>query len=316
MKKVEPPKILADLYRDLRDRRLLVPFIALAVALILVPLALSKSSHRPTATPATAATGARAQVSAAEPAVMTETFGVRNFNKRLSALKQKDPFQRHFVLPKLPGGNPGKLAPPSTSATPASTPTTAPTGAPAGSTPPATSPVTASPTSATPVTTTPTSTTPTRTVTVHSNSPSPGLHLYHSVVDLKVGQPNKLKKREGVQPLTELPHESNPVVALMGASLDTTHAVFLVNRDVTSVQGGRSCAPSRSACQLLDMKPGGKAKLKDSADGKTYVLKVLDIRLVRDSSAHGKSGTTGPGKSHGGGLVPGRSVDYSAGLSR
>src|SRR3954453_14804186 len=132
MKKIEPPKILVDLYRDLRDRRLLVPFVALAVALVLVPLALSKSSHKPAAA-ATGTTGT--QVSAAEPAVMTATFGVRNFNKRLSALKEKDPFQRHFVLPKLPGSNPGTLAPattPSTSVTPAPTGTPTTSVTPAG----------------------------------------------------------------------------------------------------------------------------------------------------------------------------------------
>jgi hypothetical protein len=308
MKKIEPPKILVDLYRDLRDRRLLVPFIALAIALVLVPLALSKSSHKPAATAATGAAGAT-QVSAAEPAVMTETVGVRNFNKRLAALKEKDPFQRHFVLPKLPGGNPGKLAPAPTTVPPG---TAIPTGTPPGSVPPVPTPVTASPTTAVPTT----STTPTQTVTVHTGSQRPATHLYHSVVDLKVGFPNKLKKHKSVQPLTELPHESNPVVALLGASLDTTHAVFLVSRDVTAVQGGSSCAPRRSACQLLDMKPGGRAKLKNSADGKTYVLKVLDIRLVRASASHGKSGTTGPGKRGAGGLVPGRSVDYAASLSR
>ena len=103
MKKIEPPKILVDLYRDLRDRRLLLPFGLLAGALVLVPLALSKSSH-PSPPPAVASSAGK--VSAAQPAVLTAEVGVRNYNKRLAAMKEKDPFKRHFKLPNLPGGNP------------------------------------------------------------------------------------------------------------------------------------------------------------------------------------------------------------------
>ena len=301
MKKVEPPKILVDLYRDLRDRRLLLPFGLLAVALVLVPVALSKSSH-PSASPAVGVAGSR-PVSAAEPAVMTEDVGVRSYNKRLAALKEKDPFKRNFKLPKLPGGNPGRLAPPASAgvaATPPSSPAAASSAV--SATPPATTASSSSSSADTP----PTSTT--RTVTVQSHVPQP--RVYNTVVDLKIGAPGDLKRRDGVKPLTQLPHASNPVVALMGATLDRTTATFLVSRDVASVQGGSGCSPNRSACQLLTMKPGGRAKLVDPTSGKTYVLKVLDIRLVRVKL----SGKTGSGKSQAGGTHGRRSTAFAQSL--
>ena len=149
-----------------------------------------------------------------------------------------------------------------------------------------------------------------------SHPPQP--RAYRAVVDLKIGEPKKLELHNGVKPLTELPHASNPIVALLGATLDRTSATFLVSRDVSSVQGGGGCAPDRSACQLLTMKPGGKAKLTNSLGGKTYVLKVLDIRLQRvkvSEKAAAKHGSSSSGRSSGG-LVPHGQSDFSSSLRR
>ncbi len=136
------------------------------------------------------------------------------------------------------------------------------------------------------------------------------------MVDLKIGWPTKLEQRNGVKPLTELPHASNPIVALLRATLDRTSATFLVSRDVSSVQGGDGCAPDRSACQLLTMKPGGKAKLTDSFGGKTYVLKVLDIRLQRVKLSDKPPSTVGNGGKSASGLVPGGKRAFSSSRRR
>jgi hypothetical protein len=282
MKKIEPPKILVDLYRDLRDKRLLLPFGLLAAALVLVPLALSTSSSPAPPAP-TATAGAGDTPSAAQPAVLVHEVGVRNYHKRLVALKRKDPFKRHMKLPRLPGGNPGRLAKPASTVVPASGSLAPPPTSGGGSS-----------SSLEPTTTTPPATTTesqTRTVTVERQDTS--VPVYEGVVDLKVGLPTKLKKREGVKPLTDLPHSSNAVVSLLGAALDRKSATFLVSRDVSAVEGGSSCTPRRSACQLLTMKPGGKAKLTLADTGTTYVLKVLDIRLIRVGTVGGKSGLSG-----------------------
>jgi hypothetical protein len=310
MKKLEPPKILVDLYRDLRDRRLLLPLAFLAVGLILVPVALSKSSHP--APPSAASLGGGSEVGAAVPAVMTEEVGVRAYKKRLAMLKEKDPFKRHLKLPALPGGNPGQLAaPPPTDV--ATTPPSSSTSASATSGE-AVAPVSGSTSGLTssgnPTTTSSSSTT--QTVTVPSGVPQQP-RIYRTVVDLKIGTADKLKRRNSVKPLTELPHASNPVVALVGATLDRKRASFLVSRDIASVHGGSGCSPHRHECEILTMKPGGKAKLTDSASGKTYVLRVLAIRLVRVKLGQKSGGGSGTSHSGSGGVGPSGKAAFSSG---
>ena len=77
MKKLQAPPFLDNLYRDMRDRRLLVPALALLVALIAVPLALSSSSATtapPPVPPAAASSGAGHEA-ATSPAVLAEQPG-------------------------------------------------------------------------------------------------------------------------------------------------------------------------------------------------------------------------------------------------
>src|SRR3954453_17596804 len=119
MKKIQPPKLLSDLITDMRDRRLLLPALLLVVALVAVPLALSTSPATPAPQPAAAVAGG-GKATAAEPAVLTAQVGIRSYRKRLAHLKQKNPFPRHFALPKTHTPNPGVLAPPTPSADAAS----------------------------------------------------------------------------------------------------------------------------------------------------------------------------------------------------
>ena len=44
MKNVRPPQFLGNLYRDMRDRHLLIPAVALVVALVAVPVLLKSHS--------------------------------------------------------------------------------------------------------------------------------------------------------------------------------------------------------------------------------------------------------------------------------
>jgi hypothetical protein len=95
MKRIKSPDFLNDLYRDLRARRLLIPAAALAVALVAVPVLLSTDS--PSAPPP--APPPPAEATAAQPAVLAETVGIRDYRKRLEALKSKNPFKQKFALP-------------------------------------------------------------------------------------------------------------------------------------------------------------------------------------------------------------------------
>ena len=76
MKQIRAPEFLNNLYRDMRDRRLLLPAAALVVCLIAVPQLLSSSST--TAPPPTVPIESAGKPTAAEPAVVTDEPGVTN----------------------------------------------------------------------------------------------------------------------------------------------------------------------------------------------------------------------------------------------
>ncbi len=94
---IRTPELLNNLYRDLRDRRLLFPAAALLVALIAVPVALSSSS--PTTTPPAPAPveAGSGPAAATEPAVLAEELGMTAYQKRLNQLQTKNPFKRQYM---------------------------------------------------------------------------------------------------------------------------------------------------------------------------------------------------------------------------
>ena len=94
MKDIRPPQFLNDVYRDLRDRHLLLPAIALVVALIAVPVLL-KSKDEPA--PQAAVVVDRGSDSELTAAVLADnSVSVRNYKKRLAALKSTNPFKPAF----------------------------------------------------------------------------------------------------------------------------------------------------------------------------------------------------------------------------
>jgi hypothetical protein len=254
-----------DLYRDLRDRRLLLPAAVLAVALIAVPIALSSSSTPISApiAPAGAPDGGETQ-SAAEPAVAMQELGVTNYRKRLQQLKSKDPFHQQF----LPRTATSKLQ---TSLTTASSGSTIDSGGGSGgSTSGPSNPSTGASTGAS-----------TESASSSSNtSPKPPKPRWFSYrLAVKVGPVGELEELSSVKRLTMLPSESKAVITFVGVSEDGKRALFLVSPDVDSVSGDGRCVPSSSSCQYVVLKQGEQATFDFAPDGKTYKLKLLEIRL-------------------------------------
>lgn len=284
--KLEAPPFLVDVFRDLRDRSLLLPGMLLVVALIAVPVGLSHSAAPAPAPLTSSSTGGKP--TSAEPAVFVADTGIRSYRQRLAALKSKNPFTRHFALPKAPTDGTGATGP-TGPAGPSSSSPTAPAAPPSGAvTPP-------SGAASTGVATTPTNTTTTtHTVTVHQRPHRRPVHYYDFVIDVKVGQPDDLTKRTGLKRLTVLPHESRPVVVFLGQTNDGD-ASFSVSDDVSSVHGDGTCIPGPDACRYLTLKAGDKEKFAYDPDGNTYVLKMLGIRRVRvhPGHHHGGNGHTG-----------------------
>ena len=94
----ESPQFLNDLYRDLRDRHLLLPAAVLAIALVAVPMLL-KSTTTPAAAPGAerrepdrrhGPRGARGR----------PDVSVRDYRQRLDDLKSKNPFRSSSRTPE------------------------------------------------------------------------------------------------------------------------------------------------------------------------------------------------------------------------
>lgn len=305
MKNARPPKFLENLYRDMRDRRLLLPALALIVALLAVPMLL-KSQSSTTAPPASATTAGDGGPSAAEPAVVTKPVGITNYRKRLDQLNSKNPFHQQYT--SVPSGAKLKTTlpsgTPSTSTSSGSTSTSTSTGSSTLPVPPVTG-GTNSTTSSPPISSTPSpspSPSPPATVQV----PHPTFHLYTYRASVKVGQPNKLADRPEVKRLALLPSKNRPIATFLGVSEDAKEAIFFVSADVDSVTGDGRCLPKRSACQYVVMKPGDKVSFHYTPNGNRYNLILTDVHVAEIShkppkkvtgqdQAHGKLPKLGPG---------------------
>jgi hypothetical protein len=275
------PRFVENLYRDMRDRRLLLPALALVVALIAVPVALSRSSSSAPPPPQASVTGGDEEA-ATEPAVLSEQLGVTNYRKRLNQLESKNPFREQFVgLP--PGaklqtttGGTGSTATGTTSTSGVSSSSLSGTSASGGST----------------TSVSATSTEPSGSgASPGSVSPKPRSRRYFAFrVSVEIGPAGDLTERDGVKRLTFLPGKNRPLVAFVGVTEDTEHAIFVISDDVSSVRGDGRCTPRRGSCNFLELKPGDKASLEYAPEGdRTYNLKLHDIKLVPVPKPHGNA---------------------------
>jgi hypothetical protein len=282
MKNVQTPQLLTDLYRDLRDRRLLVPALVLVVALIAVPVALSSSSATtapPAPAPAATAGGSEGET-ATSPAVLTEELGVTDYRKRLEQLQGNNPFQQQFALPEVTS----KVEESSATA-PVTTGATTSGG---GST---STSVTAEPTSTS--STQPDPGTPPSSSKPSGNDPEPTLYVFEA--DLAIGLPGDLSRRKHVGLGKFQPSNSKPMIAFIGATEGMKHGLFVVSDEVSLIDTDGRCVPGPNNCRLLRLKIGDEAKLAYAPeDGRTYKLRLLGIDLAPfDASASNKRGKRG-----------------------
>lgn len=281
---VRMPPFLNNLYRDMRDRRLLVPAVALLVALIAVPMLL-KSSSSSVPPPPAPAPGA-SQASAAEPAVVTQQIGITDYRKRLERFKSKNPFLQHFTaVPKS-----SKLKTSSSLSTTSSTTTTlTPTST--GSSTSTSSTVSPSSSTSAPVSGSVTPTPTTSTTSGNSGSshhhhhqqskPKPVTELVQRRIDVKVGSQDAMVEKTSVKQLAFLPNSTKPLVAYLGANEAGTKAFFLVSSDVASASGDGVCLTTTPVCQYFTLKPGEVETFDYTPDpGTPYKLRLKSINDV------------------------------------
>jgi hypothetical protein len=270
MSTIRVPTFAANVYRDLRDRRLLLPAAALIVALVAMPMLLAKDDPAPPPPPPPAVPSSAATV----PAVLADSeVSVRDYRERLEELKSKNPFSQQFEVSTETVGD-------STADTGASTGGTTATdgGFPAVDAatpaPPATGSGSGSDTG------------PGGGTADNTNGDSDDgdvrvvNQLFVRRVDLMVGIQGDLQRRRGVQPMTVLPDEGTPVLAYLGTDEAGKRAAFVVSSDVTSVGGDGACVPSPN-CLFITLEKGESATLDYAPDGQTYELRLQAIRNVK-----------------------------------
>jgi len=270
--KLQPPRLLLDVLRDLRDRRLLIPAVALLASLVAVPTLLSRSAPPPPP-PAPEAGTDVAEAIATEPAVLTDEVSVRDYKRRLDQLKSKNPFQEHFTLELTDGGG---LAPSGLADEPEPVASSAPTGSVSTTSSGSAGPTgTSSPTPAPPAS--------------EPQPPPPEVRYLAYRIDVAVGPVGAVETLDDVPQLKLLPSNDVPVVAFLGVTGNGRKAVFLVSDDVASTSGDGVCFPSAGTCSYLVMGEGDVRTFDFTPDTTTYRLKLRRINEVELKKRSGVS---------------------------
>jgi hypothetical protein len=283
MPELKAPGFLADLYYDLRDRRLL-PLVALVVvAIAAVPFLLGGDVEQPVLPAPGAAAFESSPEKTSALTVVEATPGLRDYRKRLRGRSPADPFEQRFTQPaggsrSSSSGGGDAVAGSSSSAFSEETVTTessstavevetggGPSGGGGSSTGSGGSP---------------------------GSGQGQGVRLFEFVLDVqishteptadggqKMGDP---EVRQHVRPLTQLPGKKAPVVTSMGINLHTGKVVWLVSNDVQSLDGEFDCVartPS-GTCELAEVEPGFPLELVYGPDNARYRIKVTNIDTV------------------------------------
>jgi hypothetical protein len=255
---------LRNLLNELVERRLWPVALLLVLALVAVPLLLSKpdaaseegtaASPTPTEAPAAVASAARKPEDTppgGEPVVSVAQADEPNAPLRGHA---KNPFrQQHDDEPT----------------TTVSTPSAGVAGAPSGGT------------------ATPAPSDDSRGGSGGQGPTSqPQVYVYASI-DVRFGRAgHRLRTIEDVPRLTPLPNANHPIVVFLGMRRDRATAIFLVSTDV-HVQGLGQCVPSRRDCEAIELREGEAALLDfTEADGtvEQYELDLDSVTLHQTTS--------------------------------
>ena len=300
---LKAPVFLADLYYDLRDRRLL-PLIALVlVAIAAVPFLLGDDREETLAPPAgggASAGVAAVGVTGSSLTVVQAEPGLRDYRKRLKGRSPSDPFEQQFTGPPpgsgsgtSGGGGSSSSSGEGSSTSGGSTTTVESGGGSSGSggggdgsggggsggggsggggsgggAP--------------------------------NNPQNSGVHLFEFVFDVQISHAeptadggrkmSEPQVRHRVKTLAQLPGEKRPVVTLGGVNLHNGKVFFLVSHEVRSLDGDFNCvtrAPG-GLCELLEIEPGFPLELAYGADRVAYRIKVTRIDTVSAGQAGDK----------------------------
>jgi hypothetical protein len=260
MKAWKVQKFFGDVVYDLRSRGLLPVVGLLLVAMVAVPVLISrgnKSSSTSSLQPASATAGTTPET---EHAVVSYSPGVRAYKRRLDDLSAKDPFRQQFAHSAASAAQQSALT------------TSAPTSSGSAAAAPATNSTVSSGSGGS-------------TGSSGSSGGGSGEKKKTKVtyqVNVLAGDVNStLTPFNDVDSMTPLPSQTTPVVLYYGLTLDNKQALFLVSNRVTTVNGPGACIPSPDDCALLTLGAGQSEDLVYGTDGKTYRIVLAAIKTIK-----------------------------------
>jgi hypothetical protein len=245
MKSWKVQKFFGDVVYDLRSRGLLPVAILLVVAILAVPILISRGGGADGGAPAAVSEQSAAELAPEnQAAVLAYNPGLRDYKERLSEAASKDPFIQQHVQSGSDSGSGG-----GSTGVAAAASTTTGSGSGGGS---------------------------------GGSSSSGEIRYYYYETDLAVGEAGgKLKRINKVAPFTYLPSQKAPATLFLGNTKDgnVLGAIFSVANNVAGVEGG-TCLPAPDDCQMLEMKAGETADVTYAVDNKVYRIKVLRVDFV------------------------------------
>src|SRR5215212_5633104 len=256
---------LLDLWHDLRDKRLAPVAVVLAVALVAVPVVLSKPSETEPPAPVRAARAAPdpEDLKAIASVKLDDTDAERGSS--LNTFDPSDPFRPpkkvtkkktdESSAPSTVTSSQGSSPSPSTggdTGVGGGTPTGGDFSSPGGGSPGG------------------------------GSQPAPAVQ-YRYVVDVTFSANGRTRKIKGLERLDLLPNEDSPLLLFLGVSANAGNAVFLVDSTLKAAGEG-TCKPKPSECAFLYIGAGSEHAFTND-NGDSYELRIDEIRKVRVGDA-------------------------------
>jgi len=253
------PDPIKNLFQDLRNRKMLPLVALLIVAIIAVPLLLKTDpAEAPPSSDLTS--GAATDIEGAEiadPVVLTEVPGIRDYHERLAELQKANPFKQQFTAAPKSVSKAEDEAASGTDTTGAGTSTDTGTGSTDSTTPDSTTPDT--------------------------TTPDPGTrktYLYYWEIDAKAGVVGQGEKKNGIGQLEYVPGKSHPILQFI-RGVGEEAAIFVVSRSVGDTHGDGNCQPRPEDCQFLKLKLGESTTFNYEPNGLDYRIKLTGVHLLR-----------------------------------
>jgi hypothetical protein len=212
----------------------------------------------------------------AQLTVVSTDPGLRNPNKRLGHLHEKDPFEQHYTGPVLkPGSAPIEQTSTASTSTGSTTVTTESEGGSGAS---------ESPASEAPVPTEPPSS------GGGGAAPPAGsnLHIYTFAIDVTVQKKgvgdekseSKPTTKEKLVPPATLPSDKLQILTYIGINTKTKFPLFVVSSEVTGIYGEAKCASGAGSCQVLEIEPKFPVTIVFGPNAVKYKIDVTKVEPI------------------------------------